>query len=138
MAEPLELLHDQQSRAFERYTYFLLATAAAAIAFGVQRTEDASLQWSQLPLGFAVITWAISFWCGIERLNAVETVRSANMEIIKLALRHQRLPELESQMQAANRRAHRFWEAQFIFIATGAILFVIWHIVEMYLRRSAG
>ena len=117
MDAPLQLLHEQQTRAYERYTYFLLATAAAAIAFAVQRTDQASLQYSQLPLAGAVAFWAASFWCGIKRLNSVENVRQANMEVIKLARLGQRMPGLESRMKEEIQRAHRFWESQFTFIA---------------------
>jgi uncharacterized protein (DUF2336 family) len=46
----------------EKYAYFLLAAAGAAIAFAVNQTHDAKLSWAQLPLAAAVLSWGCSFF----------------------------------------------------------------------------
>ncbi|MDZ7781751.1 MAG: hypothetical protein U5K56_01995 [Halioglobus sp.] len=43
---------------------FSLAAAGAAIGFAVTQTKGASLSFSQLPLGFGVLSWAVSFYFG--------------------------------------------------------------------------
>jgi hypothetical protein len=53
----------------DKYTYFLLAAAGAAIALAVNQTHDAALAWSQLPLLIGVLCWALSFVFGCLHLQ---------------------------------------------------------------------
>ncbi len=48
----------------EKYVYFLLAAAAAAIAYAMQRTNGVTLQAQDWALGIAVSCWALSFFGG--------------------------------------------------------------------------
>ena len=52
--ENLRQLHDQLRTAQDKYTYFMLAAAASAVAFAVTRTDGLLLSWSMVPLGLAV------------------------------------------------------------------------------------
>jgi hypothetical protein len=45
----------------DKYTYFLLAAAGAAVAFAVTQSQTATLTWSKVPLALAVLSWAFSF-----------------------------------------------------------------------------
>src|SRR5688572_26807755 len=67
-----------------RYTYFLLAAAASGIAFSVRVTEEATLQWLLLPIGVAVLSWALSFFHGCRYLQYVESITYSNVELLKV------------------------------------------------------
>src|SRR5690554_2121292 len=68
----------------EKYTYFLLAAAGAAIGFAVTRTSDAPLAWSQVPLALAVSEWGLSFFFGCRHLNYVQSTLYANNELLRV------------------------------------------------------
>src|SRR4051812_41369765 len=90
-----------------KHAYFLLATAAAAIAFAVQRTSDRPLTCSMWPLGGAVLAWGYSFFCGcflwkkLDNLRVVEQIylnhvhkRGGTAEDAVVKARSERVDEL--------------------------------------------
>lgn len=77
-------LHKAHSQAQEKYTYFLLAAAGAAIGFAVQKTEGLPLSWWLLPVGIATVIWGASFYCGCKNLDRVSAATSANFNLLQL------------------------------------------------------
>lgn len=81
--ERLELY--KQHRAGEsKYTYFLLAAAASAIAFAVQKTSGFGLSWFQRPLAFAVLSWRISFYCGCQSVTLAQRGSYMNSQLFDI------------------------------------------------------
>ena len=130
----------------EKYTYFLLAAAGAAIGFAVTQSQTAAFEWPQLPLGLAVLLWALSFFFGCRHLNYVEATLYANMDLLKVQAGMHPEVGAHPQMQAAaaegirsamgtnSIRSARFADWQFRFFVLGAVFFIAWHVVGMYLR----
>ena len=77
-------LHKRHDDAHNKYTYFLLAVTASAVAFAVQKTSGLALSYSMIPLGLAVISWGISFYCGTKNLVTVHTALGANYGLVQL------------------------------------------------------
>lgn len=133
----------------DKYTYFLLAAAGAAIAFAVNQTQGASMAWSQFPLAAAIVSLGMSFFFGCRHINYVASTLYANIELLKVQSgqhskvgTHQQLMAVASEglmqaMEANTQRANRFGFWQFKLLVTGASLYVIWHVLEMYLRIVA-
>lgn len=139
-------IHRALRESQNKQTYFLLAIVGAAIALAVNQTQFSSLTWSQLPLAAAVLTWSLSFFfgcrnrayvsCGLYTNAALFEVNDGrnklvgtNPEAIQLA--RQTLHEIfEDQSSKAN----IFANLQFRFLVAGAVLYVTWHVLEMYLR----
>ena len=129
-----------------RYDYFLLAAAGAAIGFALTQTHDAPLTLSQIPLGAAVASWGLSFYCGCRRLAYVESNLYANMDLLKVESgRHPKAGQHQEMIAAAsegiqnaiewNSNRARLWAlGQFRLLVFGAISYVAWHVLEMYLR----
>ncbi len=130
-----------------RYTYFLLAAAGAAIALAVNQTRAAALAWHQAPLALAVLSWASSFLFGCRHIAYVNSTLYANAAYLQvISGQHPELsgahPQLvaaakdgirsaiEHNSDCANRNSHR----QFRLLVAGAVFYVVWHILEMYLR----
>lgn len=129
-----------------KYVYFLLAASGAAIGFAVSQTQGLSITYSQIPLGIAVILWGLSFYFGCNQLAYSLSNLYANAAYFQiqkgnypdvgsdpnmiLAATEGIKSAFESNANKANRSGH----LQFIFLIAGSIFFLIWHVLEMYLR----
>ena len=145
----LQHLQHQHLEFGNKYTYFLLAAAASAIAFAVQKTEYAMLSWSLLPMAFAISAWSISFYCGCKNLEHVKTSIFANFSILSLqaGLHPQQPPHpevLKAALEGANNarstninKAGGYAVWQFRFLLLGAGFFLIWHIIRIVIRTYA-
>ncbi len=134
----------------DKYTYFLLAVTAAAIAFSITQTEDAVLAWIHLPLGIAVSCWASSFFFGIRNLRYVSATLYANASIFPVQQGLE--PEVgqdPSRIAAASegiRKAADFnaeegnksSRYQLYCLFSGALFFIVWHVLQMWCRTVAS
>lgn len=144
MATDLEkYLSKQLVEAQTKYTYFLLAVAASAIALVVRRTTGSSLDWNMLLLGASVLFWAISFFAGCRSRTYYSSSIFGNLELIKLKSgKHSQVQNNERLVEAGvhairetfkkNQSKLSFWaKIQFRLLVLGAIFFLTWHIIEM-------
>lgn len=129
-----------------KYTYFLLAAVGAGIALAVDQTQGALIAWSQVPLAVALVSWGLSFFNGCQHLAYVSSALYANAALLRV--QNGRDPEvgqnpgyvaaasegirqaIEHNSNCANRLGH----SQFRFMVAGAVFYIAWHILEMYLR----
>jgi hypothetical protein len=129
-----------------KQTYFLLAAAGAAIAFAVNQTQNTALAFSQVPLAAAVLSWALSFFFGCRHLAYVSSTLYANLELFRVEsgqhpqVQHPQMVAAASEgirqaIESNSERANRFGHRQFMFLVAGAVLYIVWHVLEMYLRR---
>ena len=142
-------IHKQHRSGQDKYTYFLLAVTASAVAFSVQKTSGLKLVWPMLPLGFAVLLWGISFYFGCKNLIWVQTSIYANYSLLQLHKGvHPQQPDHPQMLAAAisgvrsalesNVKSAQFYaEWQFRLLIAGAVLFLAWHILEMALLTYA-
>lgn len=136
-------VYKQHRTAQDKYTYFLLAVAAAAIAFSVQRTTGSALEWSMIPLGLAVLCWGASFYCGCVQLKYVISTLFANFTLLEIERgTHPDVPKHPDYIQAASdgirdaiesnsHKSGRFANAQFRLLIFGAVLFIAWHVLGL-------
>ncbi|MFZ1081826.1 MAG: hypothetical protein WAO19_07865 [Candidatus Kryptoniota bacterium] len=130
----------------EKYDYFLLAASGAAIGFAMTQTRTASISWSQIPLGFAVVCWGLSFFFGCRHLQYVASSLYANFELTKVQNGSNPLSGTDPQrIQAASEgirkaiqsnsdRSNCLARLQFRLLVAGAICYIAWHILGMSLR----
>jgi hypothetical protein len=129
----------------EKYVYFLLAAAGAAIAFAVTQTQEASLTWWKVPLAAAVLCWGLSFFFGCRYLVWARATMYANYQALKVERgEHPRIsphPDLlagfREDVEKMDNQSIRPASRQFPFLITGAVLYIAWHVLEMYLRTVA-
>jgi hypothetical protein len=77
-------VYRQHRASQDKYAYFLLAAAGAAIGFALNQTQGAKLSWSQVPLGCAVLLWGLSFFFGCYRLTYIIANLSANATLLQV------------------------------------------------------
>jgi hypothetical protein len=145
MSESLIEVYRTHQAGQEKYVYFLLAGAGAAIAFAISQTRELPLAWTQLPLAAAVSCWGISFYAGCKYVKYRLSDTFANFELLRLQSgQHPEASSHPSSVAAAegianamrrNSSASSRWsKTQFLCLAIGAVLYVTWHTIEMYQR----
>jgi len=129
----------------DKYAYFLLAAAGAAIGLAVNQTQGSALCWSQIPLGIAVLCWSLSFIFGCKHLAYVNANLYANAELMKVERgenptvgRHPQMISaaregIQQAFDANSERTNRYSLWQFRILVIGAIFYIAWHILEMWL-----
>jgi hypothetical protein len=145
-SDPINEVYKQFRTAQDKYAYFLLAAAGAGIALAVNQTHGARLSWSQAPLGGAVLMWAASFFSGCRHLEYLTSSLYANLELLRVkGGKHPDVgtnPELIAAASEEIRKAvasnsecsSQHAGAQSRFLIWGATLYVVWHVLEMWLR----
>jgi len=145
-SDTMHEIYRQFRTAQDKCAYFLLAAAGAGIALAVNQTKGAVLAWSQAPLGGAVLRWAASFFSGCRHLAYLTSSVYSNFELLTVERgEHPEVgphPELvaaatqgiRKALARSSKRASLYARMQFHFLVWGAILYLAWHILEMWLR----
>jgi len=127
----------------EKYTYFLLAAAGAAVGFAVQKTEGMKLSWWLLPVAGAILSWGISFICGCKNIQWAHAAISSNATMLELyAGIHPRQPAYAEEtavaiditrasLASSGRWADFHGKWQMRLLVLGAVFFIAWRVGEM-------
>ena len=127
-------IYRAHTEGLRQYVHLLLAASAAAIAFAVNQTRDAQLELSHLPLGVAVALWGASFYLGCRHLQSVNSGLAANSLLLQSPGDS---PDREGLRQAVVENSNRSSKTAnwaFRLLVAGAVCFVAWHMLQMYLR----
>jgi hypothetical protein len=136
-------LWQQHRQSQDKYTYFLLAAAASALAFAIQKTESCTVSWELALAGLAAVAWGTSFYCGCQQIVWVQTSLYANHSLLELkAGKHRDQPSshegfalavhvvqqtIDENGRAAQR--HAIW--QFRTLVLGGAFFIAWHVTQI-------
>jgi hypothetical protein len=132
-------LHESQAK----YTYFLLAGAASAIALAVSDTRDCHISWTMLPLGLSVLSWGVSFFAGCRNRQYFHSTLYANFNLILAEEgRHPQIPEHPQIVAAAaegitkaaevnSTTANKWTALQFRLLVSEGVFYLAWHITRM-------
>jgi hypothetical protein len=142
----LREVHRQLRLSQDKYSYFLLAVAGAAVGLAINQTHGTAIAWSQIPLAIAVLCWGLSFFFGCQQLRYVSSSLYANVALLNIQTgKH---PEYNSNPQIAaaaiegirmafesnSDNANKLGHWQFRFLIIGALFYIGWHVWEMALR----
>jgi hypothetical protein len=128
----------------EKYVYYVLALSVASIAFTLNQTTGQALSYFKIPAGIAIICWTVSVFLGLKFLRFTISNLFANDKYIEI--KKGEAPEvgsnqnmqlfaektLEDIMNKNGESANRFFKWQQRLFISGMILFIIWHVLEMY------
>lgn len=130
----------------ERYAYFLLAAAGAAVAFAVQKTEGAVLSWWLLLVAAAALCWALSFFAGCKVVWCSQAIVSSQINIAR-ARTDPGLSEEQRRQSISNHwfaldpklaKAAVYAKLQIQLLFAGGIFFCLWHIAEIVWASLCG
>lgn len=145
MSEQIEIKRQFRQQQ-EKYTYYIIALCVAAIGFTISITKEGQLKPSQIPLGVAVLSWALSIYFGLRFIQRILNALHSNndyLDVIKgvhpMVGQNPQMIDYASNiiMESMERDSKRagncnIWQNRFFFL--GFISFIIWHVFEMYLR----
>lgn len=129
----------------EKYVYYILALTVSAIGFGIYKTSGLPLKWSQIPLGLSVICWSISIFFGLNFLKYVNGNLYLNNEYFEILAGinpdfgnttwqiEANIEGLKLAMKSDEKTAEKYFDWQGKLFYFGVVLFILWHILEMYL-----
>ncbi|MEP0547141.1 MAG: hypothetical protein ABJF88_09420 [Rhodothermales bacterium] len=140
--EDFKYLHQTLREAWTKYVYFLLAASASAVAFAVSITSGESLTVSQLPLGFAVALWGLSFFFGCRSIWHRNESLSVNASGVMKLMERTYVAGLEEEYRKAadflDDKAAKYMRWQFGYFIAGALSFLVWHVIEMANTQPAA
>lgn len=146
--ETLNEMYRQFRTAQDKYVYFLLTAAGAGIALAVNQTKSEGLQLSQIPLALCIMSWGLSFFSGsrfaLHSISAIYTntkLYLAQQGLDPIAGNHSQKIELacgvyEKSLQKDQEALAKHGRRQFRFLVVGACMYLVWHVLEMWLRSS--
>lgn len=138
--EAEQQLFAQNLEAHRKYTYFLLAAAASALAFAVQKSEGSALSWQLLPLALAGLSWIGSFYCGVRQIEWGQAALQANISLLQLhsgvhpdqppsaAFTAAAIEIVRATFKENADRAHNYVRWQLRFLWAGGVCFLAWHV----------
>jgi hypothetical protein len=127
----------------EKYVYYIIALCVTAIGFSVIKTSGQSIKWEHIPIGLAVLSWAISIFCGLRFVAFTTSNLYANKVYFDVI---QGLhPEAGNHPQMIAAAASGVWKAmesnsiiggkyfkwQSRLFYFGIISFLVWHVLGM-------
>ncbi len=147
--ENIREVHRQLRVSQDKYTYFILAVAGAAVALAIRETHGTMIVWPHVLVGLAVLCWGLSFFYGCRHLEYVNSSLYANVDLLKV--QNGIHPEYNSSPQIAlaavegireavqsnSDKASRLSRWQFRLLIIGALFYIGWHIWGMVLLTLA-
>lgn len=142
---PIDDMYKAHREAADKYTYFLLAAAGAAIGFSMSQTQQAILSWWKVPLGLAILFWAFSFFSGCQQLRQANNLLQRNYRYLVVKSgqdpvfpdRPDVLAFIEKDLRDRSEQSGKWQWRQFTTLVAGGGFYIAWHIVEMFLRTKA-
>lgn len=147
MASELEVEVYRQLRASQdKFSYFFLASIGASIGFVLNQTKEMPISFTQSPLAFSLLCWGLSFYFGCLHLQYVNSNLFANFELIRVQSgknpnvgSHQQIIGAASEgirdaIKDNDKMISRYSTWQFRLFITGVFTYIVWHVLEMYLR----
>lgn len=143
MEEQKEILNQFRQQQ-EKFVYYLIALSVTSIGFSIYKTTGQPLKLIQLPLGMSILCWGLSIYCGLRFLKYVISTLFANnayFDLIQgkdpeIGNHRQKIQAattgIKEAMKSNSKRASTLFKWQELFFYIGIILFLVWHIIEMY------
>lgn len=144
--ENLRELYNQSRTTQDKFTYFLLAISASAIAFSIQQVSDRAFSLELIPFGVALILWGVSFYCGCMNIKYVCSTIYANFGLVQTEIGENReIPSHPEYIKAAadgirsaiehnSEKSNKYADWQFKILILGAVFYIAWQFIEMWLR----
>ena len=147
MSDDLIEINRQSHSLAEKHTYFLFGAVGACLAFALTQTKSTPLSWNHIVLGLAILSWALSFFFGCQRIESIMASKIANVILIQIDTGKHRLcktspDNLRRESQKVYDKyfddvhnANRKLKFQLFSLIIGVVFYFSWHVYQMYLLR---
>lgn len=144
--EHTKLMFEMHHASREKYIYFVLAAAGAAIALAINQTLNSQFIWMHYLWILAVFSWAASFFLGIRSIVLLQSIIYIDVELIKIYSGTHHVfganshaisaagREFESQLNRKMKTSVRYLDWQVWLLWIGGVFYIGWHILNMVLR----
>ena len=129
MNEEIRELAKQFNDAQAKYTEVLMAMAGACIGLTVARTTSHAPTWSMICLALAVLSWGYCILAGVQNRQCCMTLMLLNNQLLQTNSSSSGAAEA---MEYEGARARRLTYWQLYSLLGGAVLFLIWHVIDMF------
>ena len=122
-----------------QFDQFIIAANGALIAYAFKQVENKGLSYDLIPLGLAIIFWGLSFYFGVTSVRKLISTRIIDIFRSSSDLIKQNPEYAEMARKKFNEvgdKANTFNKRMFVFLYLGGCTYIIWHILEMYLRTK--
>lgn len=122
-----------------QFDQFIIAVNGALIAYAFKQVDDRALTLDLIPLGFAVLFWGFSFYCGITSIRKLISVRALDIfRSTSYIFKEQQLyAEIaRDKFNEVGEKANLYNKRMFVFLYLGGCFYILWQIIEMYLRTK--
>ncbi|WP_324742085.1 hypothetical protein U8326_02250 [Tsuneonella sp. CC-YZS046] len=147
MSDGLLDIYSELQRSMSQFIHFVLGAAGGGIAFAVHQTSGEPFSPAMIPIGAAVIFWAISFFSGLVALQRRQSFLTLNFNIIQFKKNaYEQLPEAhiylteefergktDLKSAAAKPLFWMTWQRWNLFV--GALAYLAGHIWQMSLVK---
>jgi hypothetical protein len=138
MSEIVEL-HKLHTANREKLTYFLMASAGAAIGFAITLEQTLPFSWPSVLVISSITIWALSFWSGIWALTYTRRFLYVNAKYLET--KFETRPELHADLKKAateisldplSSKIERCEYFQLYSLVLGATFMLVWRIAMAY------
>lgn len=145
MKEEKKELRTQHRSLQEKYTYYVIALCVSAVGFSIHQTKGLPLEISQIPLGFSIIFWSISVYCGIKFLRYQISLIYTNFSMLEIQSGNDPitgkdqnkidygLKLVDKIFYKDSNTASLLSKFQYYFFLIGYVFYIVWHVYEMFL-----
>ncbi len=144
MSSSIELSKEHRGQTI-KFVYYVIALCIASIAFTVQQTSGSPLKYTQIPLAFSLVLWFVSVVFGFLYLRAhISMLYWNNIGTFigegydpKLSSNESRrfgVDHAEKEIKKIDNRSSYHQSIQLYSFYIGVACFVVWHIIEMYIK----
>lgn len=121
----------------EKYVYYIIALSVTAIGFSIYNTTGVNLKLIQIPLGISILCWGLSIYCGLTFLNYIISSLYTNLIYLEFTKNHnvgieKVKADFNDTMSKSSEKTSKLLKWQVNLFYSGIVLFIIWHILEMY------
>ena len=136
-----DFLHQRHADEGSKLHAVVMGAAGSGIAFAVYQTAGRNLGWSLLPILLAVLTWGVSFACGIiNRRKVMQAIKSNLLRNEAERKGDQIAYDIAIEfIEKHKKAAFLFQEMQLWTLLAGAILYLgghMWHLEENNAKNS--
>ena len=149
MTKELELqFRGRSDEMRQKYIYFILTATGACIGFAVTQSRDANFTLVTVLLGLAMLAWGMSFFFGCRSLFWKPAALMHNIEVDKVLAGTSQYasnnPELKKIAYEAFRNSYKrainkfswYMRLQFRLFIAGSVFFLVWHVLEIWLKAN--